>query len=284
MGSMASQITYLTIVYSSVYSGADQRKHQSSTSLAFVRGIHRRPVTRKMLSFDDVIMLILFPQWYFPKDIYSLTWMGNQLSLLFFLLNTKPFYNHHFNSSPSSDAYMRQWFEVAFALILAWCRIGAKPLSKPMLSYYQLDLLEQTSVKFWSKYKTFHPRKCIWKILSARWWPFCPEGYELIDHFFTVEINKHNHTKLDTGFHSSCDGTCIWGWSYIFAAESCYSIYSMFRETWAVMFCLILLCVCGFASTVSSLEHGPHLNIKTAFPRYGDSHVKEKTVARPSYL
>ena len=38
MGAMASQITSLTIVYSTVYSGADQRKHQSSTSLAFVRG------------------------------------------------------------------------------------------------------------------------------------------------------------------------------------------------------------------------------------------------------
>ena len=38
---MASQIISLMIVYSTVYSGADQRKHQSSTSLAFVRGIHR---------------------------------------------------------------------------------------------------------------------------------------------------------------------------------------------------------------------------------------------------
>ena len=39
MGAMASQITSLTIVYSTVYSDADQRKHQSSVSLAFVRGI-----------------------------------------------------------------------------------------------------------------------------------------------------------------------------------------------------------------------------------------------------
>ena len=43
-GAMASQITSLTIVYSTVYSGADQRKHQRSASLAFVRGIHRWPV------------------------------------------------------------------------------------------------------------------------------------------------------------------------------------------------------------------------------------------------
>ena len=41
MGTKASQITSLTVVYSIVYSGADQRKHQSYASLAFVRGIHR---------------------------------------------------------------------------------------------------------------------------------------------------------------------------------------------------------------------------------------------------
>ena len=64
MGGMASQITSLTIVYSTVYSGADQRKHQSPASLAFVRWIHRGlvnsphkwPVTRKLSPFDDVIM------------------------------------------------------------------------------------------------------------------------------------------------------------------------------------------------------------------------------------
>ena len=63
MGAVSSQITSLTIVYSTVYSDADQRKHQSSASLAFVRGIHRGPVnsphkwpvTRKMFPFDDVI-------------------------------------------------------------------------------------------------------------------------------------------------------------------------------------------------------------------------------------
>ena len=64
MGTMASQITSLTSVYSAVYSGADQRKHQSSASLAPVRGIHRLPVnslhklpvTQKIHLFDDIIM------------------------------------------------------------------------------------------------------------------------------------------------------------------------------------------------------------------------------------
>ena len=44
MGAVASQITSPTIVYSTVYSDADQRKHKSSASLAFVRGIHQWPV------------------------------------------------------------------------------------------------------------------------------------------------------------------------------------------------------------------------------------------------
>ena len=58
MGAMASQITSLTIVYSTVYSDADRRKHQSSASLAFVRGNspHKWPGTRKMFPFDYVIM------------------------------------------------------------------------------------------------------------------------------------------------------------------------------------------------------------------------------------
>ena len=64
MGANVSQITSLMTVFSIVYSDADQREHQSSASLAFVRGIHRRPVnsphkwpvTRKMFPFDDVIM------------------------------------------------------------------------------------------------------------------------------------------------------------------------------------------------------------------------------------
>ena len=64
MSAMASQITGASIVSSTVCSGADQRKHQSSASLAFVGGIHRWPVNSsrkgpakwKMFPFDDFIM------------------------------------------------------------------------------------------------------------------------------------------------------------------------------------------------------------------------------------
>ena len=68
MSAMASQITEVSIVYSTVCSSADQRKHQSSSSLAFVRGSHwcpvnsphKGPVTRKM--FYDVIMEMTFAE------------------------------------------------------------------------------------------------------------------------------------------------------------------------------------------------------------------------------
>ena len=67
MSAMASQTTGVSIVYSVVVSDADQRKHQSSASLAFARGIRRWPVNspykgpvkRKMLPFDDVTMITL---------------------------------------------------------------------------------------------------------------------------------------------------------------------------------------------------------------------------------
>ena len=70
MTTIASLITSLTIIYSTVYSDADQSKHESPASLAFVWGIHRGPVkpvnsphkwlvTRKMFPFDDVIMLFI---------------------------------------------------------------------------------------------------------------------------------------------------------------------------------------------------------------------------------
>ena len=75
MGAMASQITSLTIIYSTVYSDADQIKHQSVASLAFVWGIHRGPVTsphkwpvtRKMFPSDEptnaCITILMYRTW-----------------------------------------------------------------------------------------------------------------------------------------------------------------------------------------------------------------------------
>ena len=79
---MASRITSLAIVYSSVYSGADQRTHQSSASLAFVWIIHRWPVNspskgpvmRKMFPFDDVSMM----------RIGNISWVSNGTQFIIF--------------------------------------------------------------------------------------------------------------------------------------------------------------------------------------------------------
>ena len=67
------------------------------------------------------------------------------------------------NSSPPSAAYMRWWTGSALVQVMACRLVGAKPSLKPMLVYCQLDHQEQTSMKFESKYKIFHSRKCIWK-------------------------------------------------------------------------------------------------------------------------
>ena len=96
MGAIASQITSLTIVYSTVYSDADQRKHQSSASLALVRGIHRSPVnsphkwpvTRKTFPFDDVIMGLRSP---------CITWTTGTLSLAW--INFNPYMAQHISVS-----------------------------------------------------------------------------------------------------------------------------------------------------------------------------------------
>ena len=85
-GAIASQITSLTIVYWTIFSDVEQRKHQSSASLAFVRGIHRGPVnsphkwpvTWKMSPFDDVIMFMETKELLFMYSKYcGCWWPGN---------------------------------------------------------------------------------------------------------------------------------------------------------------------------------------------------------------
>ena len=98
MSAMASQITNLTIVYLTIYSCADQMKHQSSASLAFVRGIHqwpvnsphKGPVTLEMFPFDDVIMMYAEP----GLDMLMLKRLETPESII--------------NSLRPSDACMRQ--------------------------------------------------------------------------------------------------------------------------------------------------------------------------------
>ena len=80
MTTLASQITSLTVVYSIVYSGVDQRKHQSSASLSFVRGIHRDrwiPRTKGQLRRKCFHLMtsswlpVMLPLWYHSCSMFS---------------------------------------------------------------------------------------------------------------------------------------------------------------------------------------------------------------------
>ena len=83
MSAMAPQITGLMVLFSTVYSDADQRKYQSSASLAFVRGIRRWPVydpqkkSSNAEKFDDVIMIhswfMNMAQWFQTKNDDQIT-------------------------------------------------------------------------------------------------------------------------------------------------------------------------------------------------------------------
>ena len=109
MGGMASQITSLTIVYSTIYSDADQRKHQSSASLAFVWGIHRGPVNsphkwpvmRKMFPFDDVIMSTTDMVWFQGIPVLEFLFR-NILTILNKIFHDKSFMVGKKLNSPSS--------------------------------------------------------------------------------------------------------------------------------------------------------------------------------------
>ena len=134
MSTVATQITSLTIVYSTVWSDADQRKHRSSALLAFVRGIHRLlvnsphkwPVTRIMFSLDDVIMISINKcSWKYDVHNYSYTshrptglvstWWRHQMEPFSALLAICA------RNSPVNYPHKGQWRgALMFSLICAW--------------------------------------------------------------------------------------------------------------------------------------------------------------------
>ena len=122
MSTMAYQITSLTIIYATVYLSADQRKHQSSASLAFVWGInrwpvnspHKGPVMRKTFPFDDVIMFI--PHFTGACDYISM--QGLKL-------------NHVSKRGPR---YIRRWW-LEYIIILAYCVAEKKMQCRADLKY-----------------------------------------------------------------------------------------------------------------------------------------------------
>ena len=148
MGAMAYLITSLTIICSAVYSGADQRKHESSASLAFVRGIHRWPVnsphkgqvTRKIVPFDDVIMarsryiLVDYSstQWalHIPNNLVRLLWFRIGLivpSTCRAIRIALSLWNELYQSSESKDACIIKKSNISWCLLICLHHISQVP-------------------------------------------------------------------------------------------------------------------------------------------------------------
>ena len=64
------------------------------------------------------------------------------------------------NSSRPGDAYMRQYSISALVQTMACRRFGAKPLSEPMLPYFQLNTKEHILMKFYSKFEILNSGTC----------------------------------------------------------------------------------------------------------------------------
>ena len=118
MSAMASQITGVLIVCSAVCSSEYQRKHQSSASLTFVRGIHRwpvdyphkGPVTRKMFPFDDGIMGVGFMHWLHITMVYNTI----PLSVIIYYnqFNSQAFWNNRWLMLWAAPIKVSVWFLV----------------------------------------------------------------------------------------------------------------------------------------------------------------------------
>ena len=98
-----------------------------------------RKGSEKTKPCSSVQMVILFGSWFHR----SIRVTREQLPLLDIVAKTQAVTNEWLlnclNSSPSSAVYMRQWIGSALVQIMACRLFGAKPLSKPMLDYCQLD-------------------------------------------------------------------------------------------------------------------------------------------------
>ena len=190
MDTMTSQITSLMIVYSTVYSGADQRKHQSSVSLAFVRVIHRwphkGPITRKMFPFYDVIMyiddqqILLDPwnehrSWCIPvmnSEAYIYAGQTTGCVTACMLLATKQRPKLRFTASVASplafwgltmdtyDIYASRRHMASWMLIMIDSGNALSPAQHQTITWTSSGELGTNFGEIWSKWNNFNCREC----------------------------------------------------------------------------------------------------------------------------
>ena len=114
MSTMASQITSVSIICWTIYSVVEQRKHQSSVSLAFVREIHQWLVdsphkglaTRKMFPFDGIVMIHNFVE-------FSKLWTGDDGCSLFTFMGC-------LHPTTITGTWWRYVREMLYALLALW--------------------------------------------------------------------------------------------------------------------------------------------------------------------
>ena len=159
MTTMASQITSLAAVYSIVYSGANERKHQSSASLALVRGIHRsRWIPRAKGQLRGKCFHLMTSSWHLSDDksmlIHIMTWCRRATSHL----------SQYWHRSMSSYGFIRpQWVKSLspiywrYMATYIWVNIGpgnglspdtSKPISGSILNYHQWTSVVLTQANF----------------------------------------------------------------------------------------------------------------------------------------
>ena len=168
MSAMLSEIIIVSIVCSTVNSGADQGKLQSSTSLAFVRGIHRWPannphkrsVTSKMYPFDDVIM--------FPK--YSTLSWRRVMCAIHPLQKWFSVPRENLMKPPVTNATFWGPLLLIFArvkllkLMYEWEELGeTDPLFEGHLSYVLINMVPPYSPTLMSN-RTCHHDGCYWDL------------------------------------------------------------------------------------------------------------------------
>ena len=156
MGSMASQISSLTIVYSTVYSGADQRRHQSSASLAIVRGIHQdRWIPSTNGQQRGKCFHLMTSSYSYLGLLTYLCVLISKVVLLSWFTSLRPRQNwRHFADNVLKCNFLNEnvWIPVEISLkfipkslinnipalvqIMVWRRTGDRPLYEPMMTRF----------------------------------------------------------------------------------------------------------------------------------------------------
>ena len=156
MSAMASRLTSLTIVNSTVYSRRRSKKHQSSLSLAFVRGIHRWPVnsphkgpaTRKMFPFDDVIMSA-------PCKIRVILFRLQCVNTLW-----------------PNVAILHQRTWPTLAQVMAFCLTAPGHYPVTIITNYQWDSVALTWNQFHMSTRDISSQNCVWKFTFVKSLPY----------------------------------------------------------------------------------------------------------------